>query len=232
MGHLGSEWARAPSGAAIVTFSPRRPKTVPARALWILSQVGSVGDGTCCRRAARLDSWSRSALRCLTRQLAADFKPQAATSDRAAIPLRALCGLVTFSRGTASQRTGPTATASGASSGPTAPTSPSSCSIPRFATREILDPTVRRCLGYANGWGAFIIDVVNIFGLVSPNPADLMGECNPVEHAGGENDFHIFEIAKRSALVIAAWAPTSLIRASAPAYMTSSPSCATSPSTP
>ena len=42
------------------------------------------------------------------------------------------------------------------------------------------DPTIRKCIGFAKGWGYSAIDVVNLFALVSTDPAGLLRVEDPV----------------------------------------------------
>lgn len=73
---------------------------------------------------------------------------------------------------------------------------------PSTADAEVLDPTVRRCVGFAVSWGFGSIDVANLFAYRSTNPAQLRRVVDPV---GPENDFHIRELASSADLVVAAW---------------------------
>ncbi len=45
------------------------------------------------------------------------------------------------------------------------------------------DPTLRRCIGFAKSWGMGSIEVVNLFGLISPYPDALKREAEPVVNA-------------------------------------------------
>jgi hypothetical protein len=47
------------------------------------------------------------------------------------------------------------------------------------------DPTLRRLLGYARGWGFGSLEVLNLFALVAPSPALLRRAADPV---GSGND--------------------------------------------
>lgn len=83
---------------------------------------------------------------------------------------------------------------------------------PSTADAFKLDPTVRKCLAFARLWGFDAVQVVNLFALRSPHPADLyvadrlasptnLYPCgdNPV------NDQYLLAICAYSDLAIAAW---------------------------
>ncbi len=73
---------------------------------------------------------------------------------------------------------------------------------PSTADENILDPTVRRCLGYAMDWGFNRMEIANIFALRSTDPKELYKCEDPV---GIENNVYIQKLASESDLVIAAW---------------------------
>jgi hypothetical protein len=73
---------------------------------------------------------------------------------------------------------------------------------PSTADAEVLDPTVRRCVGYARAWGYGALEVANIFAWRSTDPKALLRVEDPV---GPENDHYICDLAKRAHLLIAAW---------------------------
>lgn len=73
---------------------------------------------------------------------------------------------------------------------------------PSTADEQVLDPTVRRCIGFAQREGGGALQVVNLFALRSTDPRVLYDHADPV---GPGNDDHIGEAAARSAVVIAGW---------------------------
>ena len=42
------------------------------------------------------------------------------------------------------------------------------------------DPTIRRCIGFARDWGFGLLEVVNLFALMSTNPKTLLDAEDPV----------------------------------------------------
>jgi hypothetical protein len=76
---------------------------------------------------------------------------------------------------------------------------------PSLADRSHSDPTVTRCERFVLRWGGRGLDVVNLFGLVSPKPEVLRTVDNPVDEGNGENDAHIRFAVSRSDFVLLAW---------------------------
>jgi len=73
---------------------------------------------------------------------------------------------------------------------------------PSTADAEVLDPTVRRCLGYAKAWGYGALEVVNLFALRSTDPKELYRAEDPV---GPDNDVAIIECFREVDKMICAW---------------------------
>lgn len=73
---------------------------------------------------------------------------------------------------------------------------------PSTADEKVLDPTVRRCVGYAKAWGFGTLYVANIFALRSTDPAALTQVEDPI---GPENDEWILKLSRISIYTIAAW---------------------------
>jgi hypothetical protein len=75
---------------------------------------------------------------------------------------------------------------------------------PSTATEQALDPTLRRCLGFARREGAGGFIVVNLFALRATDPKVMLADPCP-EGEGFVNDHITGEVADEAAYVIAAW---------------------------
>ena len=64
------------------------------------------------------------------------------------------------------------------------------------------DPTIRRCIGYAQSWGYGGLIVCNLFAYRSTNPLELLKVDNP---QGDENIRNIEYYARISEKIICAW---------------------------
>lgn len=73
---------------------------------------------------------------------------------------------------------------------------------PSTADESEDDPTIRRCLGYAEDWGYGTLIVGNLFALRATDPSELRDHPDPV---GPENDRHLREICDEADKVIVAW---------------------------
>jgi len=74
---------------------------------------------------------------------------------------------------------------------------------PSTADDKVLDPTVRRCLGFAMRWGYGRMEILNLFSLRSTDPAALYSCPEPI---GWRNDVAITRACERvGRLVVAAW---------------------------
>lgn len=74
---------------------------------------------------------------------------------------------------------------------------------PSTATAETNDPTIRRCIGFAERWGKKTLYMANLYAFRSTDPSGLWQVDDPVGNPS--NDEYIKDMAKRSDLVIAAW---------------------------
>ena len=73
---------------------------------------------------------------------------------------------------------------------------------PSTADAFVLDPTNRRCVGFARAWGYGSMVTTNVFAFRSTDPKGLRAVDDPV---GPANDESIVEAARNADLVIAAW---------------------------
>jgi hypothetical protein len=73
---------------------------------------------------------------------------------------------------------------------------------PSTADAFILDPTVRRCVGYVKLWGAGSLEVTNIFALRSTDPKALKTCDDPV---GADNNYAIVAAALSADRVVVGW---------------------------
>ena len=73
---------------------------------------------------------------------------------------------------------------------------------PSTADAFQLDPTNRRCVGFAQAWGYGSMVTTNIFAFRSTDPVGLRTAIDPV---GRDNDEAILSAAASADLVIAAW---------------------------
>ena len=73
---------------------------------------------------------------------------------------------------------------------------------PSTADEKIDDPTIRRCINYAQNWGYGSLLMVNLFAYRATMPTELKKVKNPI---GNDNDLHIKELIKKVDLTVAAW---------------------------
>ena len=73
---------------------------------------------------------------------------------------------------------------------------------PSTADAFKLDPTVRRCVGFARTWGFGSLEVTNIFAFRATDPMVLVAQPEPV---GAGNDRAILDAARMADRVVAAW---------------------------
>ena len=75
---------------------------------------------------------------------------------------------------------------------------------PSTATEEINDPTVRRCIGFAETWGFATLRVVNLFAVRATDPREMF-KMSAADVVGEENDCAILEAAAEADTFVAAW---------------------------
>ena len=73
---------------------------------------------------------------------------------------------------------------------------------PSTANEKIDDPTIRRCINYAQNWGYGSLLMVNLFAYRATLPTELKNAKNPI---GNDNDLHIIELSKKADIAVAAW---------------------------
>ncbi len=73
---------------------------------------------------------------------------------------------------------------------------------PSTADEKKDDPTIRRCINYAQNWGFGGLQVANLFAYRATKPAELKNVENPV---GDDNDKHLIKLSKMADLTVAAW---------------------------
>jgi hypothetical protein len=73
---------------------------------------------------------------------------------------------------------------------------------PSTADAEINDPTIRRCLDFAQSWGYGSLEVVNLFGLRTTQPQRLRQAADPV---GPDCDRYVQTAIERADTIIVAW---------------------------
>ena len=73
---------------------------------------------------------------------------------------------------------------------------------PSTADQTRNDPTITRCINFASSWGYGGVCVTNLFGFRATAPTELKAHHDPI---GKENDAWVHEMAKRSAITVAAW---------------------------
>jgi hypothetical protein len=73
---------------------------------------------------------------------------------------------------------------------------------PSAATEGEDDPTLRKCVQYAQAWGFGGLAMANLFAWRSTDPQQLLGTPQPI---GPENDAWLAKLSQRANLVVAAW---------------------------
>lgn len=73
---------------------------------------------------------------------------------------------------------------------------------PSTADATTDDPTIRRCIRFAQFWGYGSLEVVNLFAYRTTTPIDLRHAPNPI---GKENDRYCYQASLNATKVIVAW---------------------------
>jgi hypothetical protein len=73
---------------------------------------------------------------------------------------------------------------------------------PSTADATTNDPTIRRCLRFAQAWGYGALEVVNLFAYCTSDPAQLRHVADPV---GQENDQYLLQASDRAHSLILGW---------------------------
>lgn len=73
---------------------------------------------------------------------------------------------------------------------------------PSTADASIDDPTIRRCVGFADSWGCGALVMLNLFALRSTDPRELYNHPAPI---GPENNNSLAHYARSAAHIVACW---------------------------
>lgn len=73
---------------------------------------------------------------------------------------------------------------------------------PSTADHKIDDPTIRRCINFADSWDFGGIIVINLFAFRSKDPKDLKKVPDPI---GPDNNYFMKKIIKDCKMTVAAW---------------------------
>ncbi len=73
---------------------------------------------------------------------------------------------------------------------------------PSTATANKDDPTIRRCIRFAQGWGFGGMTLVNLFALRATNPKIMLADDDPI---GADNDAVIERAAQTHYMIAAGW---------------------------
>ncbi|TNC79983.1 MAG: hypothetical protein C9356_16360 [Oleiphilus sp.] len=73
---------------------------------------------------------------------------------------------------------------------------------PSTADEKHNDPTIKRCIQFAQDWEFGGVMVVNLFAYRATKPVDLFAATDPV---GPENDAWLAKLADEAGMIVAAW---------------------------
>lgn len=74
---------------------------------------------------------------------------------------------------------------------------------PSTADAEKDDPTIRRCIGFAERWGYKKLTVANLFAYRATDPKQMMGQQR--EAIGPDNNYWLLGAASDADLIVCAW---------------------------
>ena len=64
------------------------------------------------------------------------------------------------------------------------------------------DPTIRRCIKFAQSWGFGGLCMVNLFAIRATDPRNMLKHPEPI---GIDNDEHLIMISDKAGKIVAAW---------------------------
>lgn len=73
---------------------------------------------------------------------------------------------------------------------------------PNRADANLNDPTIRRCIGFAQAWGYGGLEVVNLFAYRAKTPQLLKQAKDPI---GKDNDRYLITLPQRVEKIVLAW---------------------------
>lgn len=73
---------------------------------------------------------------------------------------------------------------------------------PSTADETENDPTIRRCIAFAQAWGFGGMCMLNLFAYRATQPADMLAQADPV---GPENDAYLLRMSLTADVMVAAW---------------------------
>lgn len=77
---------------------------------------------------------------------------------------------------------------------------------PSTADEVMLDPTLRRCLGFADSFACGTFHMANLFAYRATEPQDMKDALDAgIDPRGPENDEHILRLAAMSNLIVCCW---------------------------
>lgn len=91
---------------------------------------------------------------------------------------------------------------------------------PSTADAAADDPTIRRCIRFAQGWGYARVEIGNLFAWRATEPRELMAAARSgVDVVGPLNDRALLSLANQADLVVCAWGAHPYSRGHRPAQL-------------